>query len=88
MLLNDLGIDPSKEEEVYECGSEGGRHHYGGWLFLSGELIQRGEHVRDGENFEYWFDDAYKPPPEADFGEHRITVEFLTTLAWLLDEET
>jgi hypothetical protein len=84
-LLNEMGIDPSKEGEVFECGSEAGRHYYGGWLFLSGELIQRGEHVKDGD-FEYWFDDGYRPPPDVDFGEHRIVVEFLTKLPWVLDE--
>ncbi|HEY2857689.1 MAG TPA: hypothetical protein VGJ21_04685 [Terracidiphilus sp.] len=86
-LLNDLGIDPSKEGEVFECGLEGGLHYYGGWLFLSGKLLQRGGHVRDGKNFEYWFDDGYRPPSEADFGEDQIVLEFSTRFPWVLDED-
>jgi hypothetical protein len=88
-LLDHLGVDPNKEGEVYECGPARERRHYGGWLFLSGELVQAGDRAKASDNpdFEYRFDDAYKPPPEADFGEQFMVVEFYTTVPWILDEE-
>jgi len=88
-LLGQLGIDPNKEAEVFECGPSGDRRHYGGWLFLAGELIQAGDRSKadNDSNFEFRFNDDYRPPPEEDFGEHRIVVEFATTLPWIIDEE-
>ena len=39
-LLEQLGIDPDKECEAFEYGPvEGGRHLYGGWFYLVGEMI-------------------------------------------------
>src|SRR5437773_8513090 len=42
-LLEQLGIDPKKEGEVYECGPEGSLRVYGGWFYFVGELIEPGE---------------------------------------------
>ena len=36
LLLDQLGIDPEKEGEVYECGPEGTLRAYGGWFYFSG----------------------------------------------------
>ena len=41
-LLEQLGIDPNKEGEVYEYGpSEDGDHFYGGWFYFVGQWSRR-----------------------------------------------
>lgn len=47
-LLNSLGVDPTKEGEVYTEGRKApGSHYYGGWFHFVGELPVTGdfEHV-------------------------------------------
>ena len=62
-LLNQLGIDVDKEGEVYECGSSGSLWLYGGWFYLTGELIQPGERMTDaGSGFQFYFADAKRLP--------------------------
>src|SRR5262249_51225748 len=39
-LLDQLGIDPEKEGEVYECGPVGPLRAYGGWFYFAGELLE------------------------------------------------
>ena len=47
-LLDQLGIDPAKEGEVYEAGpAEGGRFTYGGWFYFVGEMIEAGRSFLD-----------------------------------------
>jgi hypothetical protein len=41
-LLDQLGIDPSKEGEVYEIGPVAeGKSTYGGWFYFVGEMVER-----------------------------------------------
>ena len=47
VLLDQLGIDPEKEDEVYDFGSEGPLKGYGGWFYFAGELIEPGERMTD-----------------------------------------
>jgi hypothetical protein len=43
-LLDQLGIDPAKEGEVYEVGpADEGKFTYGGWFYFTGEMITAGE---------------------------------------------
>ena len=58
-LLEQLGIDPQKEGEVfYGCPVDDGCHMYGGWFFLVGELIEAGETntmMADSHTFRFFF---------------------------------
>jgi hypothetical protein len=41
-LLDQLGINPSKEREVYEIGPAAeGKSTYGGWFYFVGEMLER-----------------------------------------------
>lgn len=86
-FLAELGIDPNKEGEVYECGPvEGGLYFYGGWFYFVGELVEAGQRLsNEGESFEYWFSSSF-PSPLAVFGKAVATVEFTTRIPWILDE--
>ena len=43
-FLNSLGIDPTKEGEVYTEGrKEPGSHYYGGWFHFVGDLAVTGD---------------------------------------------
>jgi hypothetical protein len=89
LLLDQLGIDPEKESEVYECGPKGSLIGYEGWFYLAGELIEPGERMADaGSGFQYYFRGAKRLPTlEADFGENVLAVEFLTELPWIISED-
>lgn len=55
-LLDQLGIDPLKEGEVYELGpTEHGTVSYGGWFYFCGEVVEAGERNTTSGNFEHWF---------------------------------
>jgi hypothetical protein len=86
-LLNQLGIDPEKEGEVYECGPEGPLRVYGGWLYFVGELVQEGERMTDATTgFQFWIADAKGlPHPAVDFGKNVLAVEFITKLPWVIE---
>jgi hypothetical protein len=88
-LLDQLGIDSMKEGEIYECGpSEDGKRLYGGWLFFTGQLIERGEyHVRQ-DRMEFWVDSGRQlPRPNGDFGLDLLALNFTMTIPWVLSEE-
>ena len=89
-LLEQLGIDPTKEDEVYETHFENGLTHYGGWFFLSGKLRIVGEHLwKDTQShFQFHFTDAkQRPSPPKDFGDHVIAIDFLTKIPWIIEGE-
>ena len=84
-VLDQIGIDPAKEGEVYELGLEGERRIYGGWFYFAGEIAESGERNSTLANFEYWFADAkHLPKPATDFGDKVAAVEFMTKLPWVL----
>jgi hypothetical protein len=88
-LLDQLGIDPEKEDEVYDCGPEGPLRAYGGWFYFAGELIEPGERMTDaGSGFQYYFADAKRRPTPTDFGKNVLAVEFCTKLPWVISEQT
>jgi hypothetical protein len=88
-LLEQLGIDPEKDGEVYECGPEGSLRVYGGWFYFVGELIEPGQRMTDaGSEFQYYFADAkLLPKPKANFGHNVLAVEFTTKLPWVISEQ-
>jgi hypothetical protein len=87
-LLDQLGIDPEKEGDVYEGGPEGSLMEYGGWFYLAGELIEAGERMADaGPDFQYFFRPSHRPSPLADFGDGVLALEFSTRLPWVISDE-
>ena len=88
LLLDQLGIDPEKEGDVFEGSPEGSLVGYSGWFYLAGELIEAGERMTDaGPGFQYFFRRSYRPVALADFGEEVLALEFLTRLPWVISDE-
>ncbi len=88
-LLDQLGIDPTKEGEVYECGpTQDGRRLYGGWLFFTGQVLEPGQNHVQQDGMEYWVNgDKRLPVPNGDFGHDLLALEFTTSIPWVLSEE-
>jgi hypothetical protein len=86
-LLDQLGIDPEKEGEVYEGAPEGSIMAYAGWFYLAGEVIEPGERLTDaGPGFRYFFRPSHKPPTLREFGEEVLALEFSTSLPWVISD--
>jgi hypothetical protein len=88
-LLEQLGIDPNKEGEVFEYGPvEDGWHLYGGWFYFVGEMVTWGErnsNAPDSDHFEFWFTSIGPNAPAFRDGP-RLTLEFTTHVKWVLPE--
>jgi hypothetical protein len=88
-LLAQLGIDPNKEGEAFECMPvEDGCHLYGGWFYLVGEMVTAGErnyNPPDSENFEYFFTTAHCRAPTFRGGPV-LSIEFTAHVKWVLPE--
>jgi hypothetical protein len=80
-LLEQLGIDANKEEEVVEYGPvEGKGHLYDGWFYFVGEMVATGErnsNASDADYFEFFFT-SVGPDSPAFRGGPRLTIEFTT----------
>jgi hypothetical protein len=90
-LLDSLGIDPTKEGEVYTEGRKGpGSHYYGGWFHFVGELSRSGDFSRVpfAGNLLVSLGKRSAPGlPELD-GLSLVQLEFRAeNVPWLLDEE-
>ena len=88
LILGSLGIDFTKEGEVYECGPEDDLSLYGGWFYFAGQLIQAGERLTGASSgFQYYFVDAKRlPKPPASFGANVAAIEFYTKIPWVLSD--
>lgn len=87
-LLDQLGIEPNKEADVHGFGPVGSLVQYGGWFYLSGELIMAGERLTDGgPSLEYFFRASHRPKTLPELGEEVLALEFSTKLQWVLPEE-
>ncbi len=88
-LLEQLGVDPNKEGEIFECGPvEDGCHLYGGWFYFVGEMVTAGElnhNAPDSHQFEFFFTST-GPDAPAFRGGPRLTIEFTTHVKWVLPE--
>jgi hypothetical protein len=90
LLLDQLGIDASKEGEVYECGPvDDALRAYGGWFYFAGELTAPGERLTNAASgFQYWVADGKRlPSPAVDFGKSVLAVQFFTKLPWVIAEQ-
>lgn len=55
-LLDQLGIDSTKEEHLYEHGpAEHGQITWGGWFCLAGEMVKAGERMTDLDGVQCYF---------------------------------
>ena len=91
-LLDRLGIDGNKEEEVYECGPEGSLRVYGGWFYFAGALIGLGERMTlwySKFSASHHFVDAKRlPKPKGNFGETAVAVVPVTRLPGMISRVT
>jgi hypothetical protein len=89
-ILEQLGIDPNKEGEVFEYGpAEDGCHVYGGWFYFLGEMVTAGKrnfNATDSHEFELFFT-ANCPDAPAFRGGPLLAVEFTTHVKWVLPED-
>lgn len=89
-LLDQLGIDPRKDGEVYHNARLApGRHDYGGWYHFIGALEQTGDFppVDLGGGFTAWMCRASAPRLASLEGVPVVQLEFHTdAVPWLLDE--
>jgi hypothetical protein len=89
-LLDQLGIDPCKDAEVYHNARLApGRHDYGGWYHFIGTLHQTGEFppVDLGGGFTVWMCGPAAPRLPSLEGVPAVQVEFhAQAVPWLLDE--
>jgi hypothetical protein len=88
-LLDQLGIDPNKEGEIYDAVGpfECKVRPTGGWFYFVGELVEKGERLIQVEDFQYWCQPAF-PRPRACFGEPVAAIEFAAQVPWVLDESS
>ena len=52
-VLDHLGIDPAKEEHLYDC--YGDAVTYGGWFCLAGEMVKAGESMTNLDGVRCFF---------------------------------
>jgi hypothetical protein len=86
-LLDELGIEPGKEDEVWGVGIDSNQALYGGWMYFAGRIVEQGQLThRDGsKEFQFWFD-MPRLRPSADFGGETIAVEFNIVIPWVIKE--
>jgi hypothetical protein len=88
-FLNTLGVDSTKDAEVYHSGRIApGCHHYGGWYHFIGTLDSTGDFapVDFGNGFTAWLCAAHAPRISTMSDRSVVQVEFSTNRApWVLD---
>jgi hypothetical protein len=89
-LLEELGIDPVKDGEVYHNARIGpARHDYAGWFHFVGTLDEAEDlpGVRIGEGFTVWLCRANAPRLKTLDGLAAVQLEFhAESVPWVLDE--
>jgi len=89
-LLDQLGIDPAKDAEVYHvCRMSPGHHHYGGWYHFVGELIgvEETPTARVGGDFQVMMHRGSHYEPDSMRGRPLVTLGFTSdSIPWLLNE--
>jgi len=100
-LFERLGIEPTREAEIYHLARlESGRHLYGGWFHFVGAILDGRdaarqvsektwqpdlEPVSDGFDLGFTSKTALVPKPFA--GLPVVQVEFLAQVPWILQED-
>ncbi len=93
VILDQLGVDPKKEKEadVHEQGPvQDGMCPYGGWFYLVGELVEKGEGVAQiARDFQCFLRGAggIFAGSKAWFGKSVLALEFMTKIRWLSPED-
>jgi hypothetical protein len=89
-LLNELGIDPYKDAEVYHNARlSPGKHFYAGWYHFVGTLEETGDFptVDFGGGFSAWMRHASAPRSPSLEGVPVVQLEFAAeAVPWHLDE--
>lgn len=85
-ILSVLGIDPSKENEAWQCGTDKtGLYVYGGWFHFVGEVAKAGPTVNLG-GFEFGFAQGGALPGHDTFAPGPVAaIDFVTRLPWVSD---
>jgi len=88
-FLAQLGIDHTKEDEVFEYGpEENGKRLYGGWFFFTGQMIETGERQVEQDGIKYWIQPGKNlPRPNGEFGFDLLAVDFTLQVPWVLEEQ-
>jgi hypothetical protein len=87
-LLETLGIDPTKEGEVYECSPlEDNKHLYGGWFFFTGQILETGERQVEKDGIQYFIASGRQlPRSQGEFGLDLLALNFQIKVPWVLEE--
>jgi hypothetical protein len=90
-LFQELGIDSSREAEVYHmCRLESGLHLYGGWLHCVGRIEEEGEKVGASPGgigaYNYYFHEKPVVVPAPFQGLPLLQLEFIAEIPWVLQE--
>jgi hypothetical protein len=90
-LLDSLGIDPTKDAEIYHTARMSpGKHLYGGWFHFVGSLEVTGDFapVEMGDGFSVWMCRSASQCLDGLKGLPLVQVELsATAVPWCLDEE-
>jgi hypothetical protein len=92
-LFEQLGIDPSREAEVYHMGPlQPGLHRYGGWFHFVGRIEAEGESVGkfDLEGspgpFKFYFAENRALAPKSFEGLPLVQLDFEADVPWVIEE--
>ena len=89
-FLDELGVDPLMEAEVYELGrNDDGHHMYGGWYHFVGRLETTGDfaQVEFSPNFSAFLLRSHAPRIPSLEGAEVVQLEFTCeAVPWVLDE--
>jgi hypothetical protein len=91
-LLDRLGINPSREAEVYFTGeTESGLRLYGVWFHFVGSVVRGSDTdsalvLELGEHFKMYFTNHVTLVQEPLGGHEVAQLEFWATVPWVLDE--
>lgn len=78
ILLEELGIDPNKEGEVYEIYTdEQGICTFGGWFFFTGQILETGQREVEADGMTYRVGSGRAlPRSEGEFGLDLLALNF------------
>jgi hypothetical protein len=90
-LLDELGVDPLKDGEVYRAARLApGRHTYGGWYHFIGSLDETGDFPRVNfgpPDLSAWMCRAHAPRLSSLRDKPTVELQFtIEAVPWLLDE--
>lgn len=86
-LLDQLGIDLTKEGDLYEEGPLADNvQPSGGWFYFVGEVVEAGDRLTEmGRDFQCFIRSAGATSVTKLFGDSVCALEFTTRVRWVLD---